>query len=220
MLSAQENRIRWMGIDMRPRWRRRTAVIVTYVTSLAAALWLSSWQGDEWLTPVKALFGLFFAIEFVTVFREGGLVKTFQDPQLILGAAGKSWGLRWGKFLMRSSSKYKYTTPEKQQEMLRRLEQGFPYTIQPDQSGDAPDERERAERDIASRRTLQFLSVILIYNAVNTGMQGKSWTAVQVVSAMLTYLVIARTGPKARILWSEPDPRDAPGEIQLVPTEV
>jgi hypothetical protein len=220
MLSTQENRIRWMGIDMRPGWRRRTAVIVTYVTSLAAALWLSSWQGDEWLTPVKSLFGLLFAIEFVTVFREGGLVKTFQDPQLTLGAAGKSWGLRWGKFLMRSSSKYKYATPEKQQEMLRRLEQGFPYTIQPDQSGDAPDERERVERDIASRRTLQFLSAILIYNAVNTGMQGKSWTAVQVVSAMLTYLVIARTGPKARILWIEPDPRDTPGEIQLVPTEV
>jgi hypothetical protein len=212
-----ENNLRWLGIDMRSRWRRRVTVVVTYLVSIGVAGWLSSWHGSGWITPVKALFGLLFAIEFLTIFREGGLVKSFKEPpRPFTVRTGGKVGLRWGRFLVRSSARFRFTTPEKQQGMLRRLDESFPYTIQPDESPNAPDEREKSVADIASRRTLQFLSVILGYNAVSAGMQAKSWTASEVVAMMLSYLVIARTGPQARVLWSEPDPRDAAGEIELV----
>jgi hypothetical protein len=85
-------------------------------------------------------------------------------------------------------------------------------------SPEAPDERECMQRDQASRLTLRFLAFILACNAVNAGMNGKSWNPPVEVAFILSYLVIARTGPKAYILWHEPDPRDIPGELELVPS--
>jgi hypothetical protein len=216
MLKPEKN-LRWLGIDMRSRGRRRVAVVVTYLVSICTAGWLLSWRGSPPVTPVVALFGLFFAIEFLTIFREGGLVKGFQEPPppFTVGASGKLW-LRWARFLVGRTAKFRVATPDKQDAMLERMEQSFPYTIHPNMPADAPDEREKGEADMASRRTLQFLSVVLLYNAVSAGMQGKNWTPPEVVSMMLSYLVIARTGPRARILWREPDPRDTGGEIELV----
>jgi hypothetical protein len=217
MLATQTNQIRWIGIDMRARWRRCLAVIATYLAFFTATLWMTQWHGDGWLTPVKALFGLLVAMELITVFRQGGLVKSFDvPPSSLLERPGGKIALRWGRFLLRSSSEFKRMPPEKQQEKMRSFDQSFPYVVAEDDSPNAPDERERAQRDLASSRTLQFLSVILASGAVNAGIQSKSWMPVDQVALLLSYLVIARTGPKARILWSEPDPRDTAGEIQLV----
>jgi hypothetical protein len=66
-----------MGINMRPRWRP-FHYRCKYLALVAMAGWLAEWQGHGWLTPVKALFGLYFAAELLTVSRDGGLVKTFE----------------------------------------------------------------------------------------------------------------------------------------------
>jgi hypothetical protein len=216
MLKPEKN-LRWMGIDMRPRGRRRVAVVVTYLVSFGTAGWLSTWRGSPPITSPVALFGLFFAIDFLTIVRGGGLVKDFQEPPspVTFGAKGALW-VKSARFLVSRTARWRVAKPDKQERMLERLEQSFPYTIQPSISANAPDEREKGEADMASRRTLQLLSVVLLYNAVSAGMQGKNWTPPEVVFMMLAYLVIARTGPRARILWREPDPRDASGEIELV----
>ena len=39
MLSLDERKLRWLGIDMRPRWRRRVAVVATY-TAFLVVVWV------------------------------------------------------------------------------------------------------------------------------------------------------------------------------------
>lgn len=78
MLMAEEAQISWLGVDMRARWRRRVAVLGTYLASFAASVWLEVWHGYGWVTPVKGLFALVFAIEFLSIFREGLLLKSFE----------------------------------------------------------------------------------------------------------------------------------------------
>src|SRR5580698_9230854 len=43
-MLTDDKRSRWLGMDMRPRWRRRLAVVVTYAGFLAA---ISS-SGERW----------------------------------------------------------------------------------------------------------------------------------------------------------------------------
>jgi hypothetical protein len=44
MLASSEGRLRWWGIDMRPRWRRRAAVVATYVAFVVAI----SFSDERW----------------------------------------------------------------------------------------------------------------------------------------------------------------------------
>jgi hypothetical protein len=39
MLAKDEKRLRWLGMDMRPRWRRRALVFLTYA-AFAVAVWV------------------------------------------------------------------------------------------------------------------------------------------------------------------------------------
>jgi hypothetical protein len=50
MLRAETAKLRWMGVDMRPRWRRRVAVVLTYAVFLVV-VWLHPWRIDQmpWL---------------------------------------------------------------------------------------------------------------------------------------------------------------------------
>jgi len=72
------------------------------------------------------------------------------------------------------------------------------------------------ERNRASRQTLLFLSMMLTYGAVTASMRATPWKAIDVTAYLLSMVVIARTGPKARVLWREPDPREVSGEMELV----
>jgi hypothetical protein len=213
MLATQQNKIRWMGIDMRPRWRRRITIAATYLALVSAAGWLAEWQGHGWLTPVKALFGVYFATELLTIFRDGGLVKTFEVLPKPLQ------GMTLSEILVNLlTDKWKVTRKKHlPPTMQANLEQILVDSATKDLSPEAPDERECVQRDQASRLTLRMLSVILAYSAMNAGINGKNWNPPTEVAFILSYLVIARTGAQARILWSEPDPREAPGEIELVP---
>lgn len=42
MLRADAAKLRWVGIDMRPRWRRRLAVVATYAAFLGI-VWVQPW---------------------------------------------------------------------------------------------------------------------------------------------------------------------------------
>ena len=46
MLRADATKLRWMGINMRPRWRRRVAVVATYATFLAV-VWVQPWWAER-----------------------------------------------------------------------------------------------------------------------------------------------------------------------------
>jgi hypothetical protein len=214
---------------MRPRWRRRVAVVVTYFVSFIACVWLTQWKGSDLVPPSMALFGLWLAIEFLSIFREGLLTKSFEEP-LYSGTERFGYGIvrRFGLKVakssltsrLRSTLKFQQMTEAEQDEALteteEKVEQGFPVTIPEYRSPDAPDEREMMERNRASRQTLLFLSTMLSYGAVSATMRATPWKAIDVTAYLLSMLVIARTGPKARVLWREPDPREGSGEMELV----
>lgn len=208
--------LRWCGIDMRARGRRRVAVAGTYVAAFLTSAWIERWQGHGWWTPVKALFALMLAIEFLSVFREGLLVRSFEDrPRPRVEQPFGRTMLRWAQALVRSrlvSRRFQSLTPEAQEAALQRVEDYF-FSIQPQ---DVPDERELEEQNLASRRTLNFLAVILVYVAFNTAMNGMRPRVIDEVSLLVSFLVIARTGPKAVMLWRAPDPREVSGEMEIV----
>lgn len=55
MLRAEAAKLRWLGVDMRPRWRRRAAVVLTYVVFLAV-VWVHPWRIDQ--MPWVLYFGI------------------------------------------------------------------------------------------------------------------------------------------------------------------
>ena len=46
MLRTDAAKLRWLGVDMGPRWRRRVAVVLTYVVFLAV-VWVHPWRIDQ-----------------------------------------------------------------------------------------------------------------------------------------------------------------------------
>jgi fatty acid desaturase len=69
MLRAEEKRSRWLGMDMRPRWRRRIAVVVTYIAFLVA---LGSAGAEWWGHPMVATGTLVFTVWWLGVFGNFG----------------------------------------------------------------------------------------------------------------------------------------------------
>jgi hypothetical protein len=50
MLRVDAAKLKWLGVDMRPRWRRRVAVVASY-SAFLVVVWLHPWRIDEmpWL---------------------------------------------------------------------------------------------------------------------------------------------------------------------------
>ncbi len=65
MLVSDEKRLRWCGMDMRPRWRRRVAVALTYA-AFVVAVWVHPWRTAivvQVLLYSQMLSGLWSALE-------------------------------------------------------------------------------------------------------------------------------------------------------------
>ena len=75
-MLTDDKRSRWLGMDMRPRWRRRLAVVVTYAGFLAA---ISSSGERWWGHPLLAMWVLNFLVLGIGVFRGLGPLKRFDD---------------------------------------------------------------------------------------------------------------------------------------------
>ncbi len=84
MLSLDERKLRWLGIDMRPRWRRRVAVVATYTAFLVVvwvhprwaygaleSLWLVWFVSRVWSTIKEAETGLKVAFTALWAFSIG-----------------------------------------------------------------------------------------------------------------------------------------------------
>jgi hypothetical protein len=222
MLKPEKN-LRWLGIDMRPRWRRRIAVIVTYVAfALAVAV-----VGDGgWGHPYITMIVLVGAVLYLGIFSNSGPVKSFEVPQP--GTFGSKYVLVNG---LDDLARYRYgvacydaASEEQKSDLLQTYHVGtrlFPRKPALDeQTGlserDWVDEREKQERVLAERWARRWLLTML---GVTTGRYLWRHTPVQpleVVADLLSLGVLAATLAQARILWTEPDPRDAAGEIELV----
>lgn len=214
MLATDAKKLRWMGIDFHKRWRRRAAVLITYLCFL---LILGEMTGDSrWLEHaylrLVALCALTFALQAISVFRNGGLVKSFEDYHK--GACGKYMIVgsldEWARYRYGVAG-FEEASAEQQKELLRTYRVGN-YLV-PAKALDNPllDERERAERDKTLRWVLGRVSFLLAMFTGSAAIQRNPYSPFDVAALLWTFFILTITLPQARVLWTEPDPRDASG---------
>ena len=165
MLATDPRRLRFLGLDLRPRARRRWAVVLVSVAYMAITVSATRQVFPDgrvviWLASV--------AVAFFGIFGHTGPVKSFDELQNALDS-------------------------------------------------EVPDERELSQRNRASYLSLRVIAVMFVCNAVGFSEGRLAHQPDDLVAMALNYAVIAMTLPKAIILWTEPDPRELGGEIELVP---
>jgi hypothetical protein len=218
MLKPEKN-LRWLGLDMRPRWRRRSAVILTYLAFITVVVKVEA--GGYWGHPALTTLVLTLAVFIVGIFSGFGPVKSFEPPPN--GSYGSKYILVNG---LDDLARYRYDVPnydaasdEQKSDLLQTYHVGM--RLYPRKSSLNEqywlDEREKQERIGAEQWARRWLMTMM---AITLGRYLERHTAPQpleVAGDLLWLLILAQTLPPARILWTEPDPREAPGEIELVP---
>ncbi len=226
MLATDEKRLRWWGIDMHARWRRRVAVVVTYVVLFVM---IDTAMDNRWRThprwmTLMAMVVLTTSWVAVSVFRTNGVVKSFEDPLRMRGAmAGKMFvnGLdEWARYRYGAGS-FEEASEAQQAELLKRYRVGtFMVPVKPKgEQWTGLDEREIGERDDASRWALQRLAGLLAFYAATLAVKPKPIAPLVVAGFLWSFALLARTLPQARVLWTEPDPRAMTGEMEMVERE-
>lgn len=217
MLSAEEKRLRWLGIDMRPRWRRRFAVVVTYLAFLTA---IGASDQRWWSHPMIATVVLISLIQFVGVFRQRGPLKSFEDP---LDQRPGAWvivnGLdEWARYRYAATS-FDEATAEQQEALLKSYRVGN-FMVPAKRGGrDSLDEREMRERDGAVRWSMRWVGLFVASAAGRYSATHRPLTGMGVAADFCVVLVLLWTLPQARMLWTERDPREITGEMGLVESE-
>jgi hypothetical protein len=224
MLKPQKN-LRWLGIDMHARWRRRVAVLVTYAAFIAVCATIQ--DGGCWGHPFLTMVVLGSAVQFLGVFSYFGPVKPFDDPPP--GSLQSRYVYVHG---LDDLARYRYdvanydaATPEQQSDLLQSYHVGLRlYPRKPSQDGQVGldekyrlDEREKNERTEARQWALRWLITMIALNTGQYLVRHSDPTRFEVAGDLFWLSTLGLTLPKARILWTEPDPRDIPGEIKLVP---
>lgn len=218
MLSSDPKRLRFLGIDLHSRIRRRWLVVLAYLFYFFALAAIGSAFEGRQAFPSEHL--LLFIVSFGFLFFAPlsgikGPVKSFDDVRRPAGGKlfGKGVILRnlddWAKY--RYGDVFDAITPEQQQKLLRVYRVGnylLPFKSASSFDTEIPDERELAERDRASHQALRFLGLMLICSAVivanNWNRHGNSG---DLTATFLEFAVTALTLPQAIILWHESDPR-------------
>jgi hypothetical protein len=216
MLRAEEKKTRWLGMDMRPRWRRRVAVIVTYFGFLVAI----SFSDERWWGhPMIATMVLVLLVQFAGVFRMSGPLKSFEDsvtdrPQGWMIVNGLD---EWARYRYGAAS-FDEATEKQQADLLKRYRVGN-FKVPRRSAAESLDERERQERDGAVRWSMRWVAMFLASAAGRYAATKHSVTGMEVATDFLMILVLVWTLPQARVLWTERDPREIAGDMALVQSE-
>jgi hypothetical protein len=154
-----------------------------------------------------------------SVFRKNGVVKSFEDPLRMRGSmAAKMFvnGLdEWARYRYGVAS-FEEASEAQQAELLKRYRVGtFMVPAKPN-PWNGLDEREVGERDGASRWALQRLGFILATFAGTLSVQRVPLPQITAGGFLWSFCLLAVTLPQARVLWTEADPRDLSGEMELV----
>jgi hypothetical protein len=107
MLRAEEKKLRWLGIDMRPRWRRRVAVLLSYAVYLALVGFHPWWAGKlfavlfvGWYARImdgylKEALGTVARRTAIGVMAVVYLLPLLKQPSLIQRATIDMWSFGW-----------------------------------------------------------------------------------------------------------------------------
>ncbi len=220
MLNTNAANLRFLGIDMQARWRRRVAVVASYTVFVVAMLSIQAQTWDAFGHPYWVMWVMSFVLVFLGVFRDGALVKSFFVPKqapaemLMVGSLDE-----WARYKYGTAG-FEESSAEQQEDLLKRYRVGTYLMPRSESREHRPwllDEREAGERDRASRRTLVLLGTYMTSMAGIYANHSNGLTKTQdVVALMLQLAVMAMTLPKAIVLWEEPDPREISGEMEFI----
>lgn len=209
MLWDDAKRMRWLGMDMRPRWRRRVAVVVTYMALVAV---MSQTYRGWWGHPMIATVTLSAVVLLAGVFRGIGPLKGFGNPPDRVFVNGLD---EWARYRYAAPS-FDEATEAQKTELLKTYRVGTfvvpgkPYL----------DEREMRERDGAVRWSVQWVGLFLAAQAGGYASSHHVIGGMEVAADLWTILLLLHTLPQARVLWTERDPREITGEMELVERRV
>jgi hypothetical protein len=218
MLRAEETRSRWLGMDMRPRWRRRVAVLVTYFLFLVA---IGSSGAAWWGHPIAGAVTLVCTVWWLGVFGSFGPMKDFEGQQRNFGGWILVNGLdAWARYKFGAPSFDEASEPQKE-ELLRNYRFGNFYMPMrwPQMDDSNLDERELRERDGAARWAMRWVGMFMACAVGTYANARRPVDGMEVAAELLSLLVLLWTLPQARVLWTEPDPREMSGEMELVGRE-
>jgi hypothetical protein len=225
MLATDEKRLRWWGIDMHARRRRRFAVVATYFVLfvMIIAAMANRWRAHPYWTLAGMVASTTIWVG-VSVFRKNGVVKSFEDPLRMRGSMGAKVfvnGLdEWARYRYGVAS-FEEASEAQQAELLKRYRVGtFVVPAKPEaEQWTGLDEREIGERDDASRWALQRLAGLLAFYAAVLAVKPKPIAPIEVSGFLWSFALLAQTLPQARVLWTERDPRAVTGELEMVERE-
>jgi hypothetical protein len=225
-MLAGEQKLLWWGIDMRARWRRRVAVVLTYLLIFIMLIAFSERLKSE------AYWAMFFAavgtmgVVWLSVLRQNGIVKRFEDkPHFRVRGMGEVVyvnGLdQWAQYRY-GVADFDSASETQKNELLSRYKVGTYLVPRKVGGNEAPwlDEREVKQRDLAERWTLKTGIVLLGSGAgryIALAADQRTVKPLDVAFELFMLCVLMMTLPKARVLWTENDPREGDGEMWLVP---
>ncbi|NYF80126.1 hypothetical protein [Granulicella arctica] len=214
MLTSDPKRLSVFGIDLHSRTRRRVAVVLTYLGYLAAIIAIGTafdGKGHPWI-EYASMAVLTAIVTTRGLFRNNGPVKRTDEPNRT-GAFKDQVILRnlydWSKY--HCGDAFAALTREQQHHILLKYKVGnylFPKNDR--YNPDKLDERELTERNRASTRALQLLTTWFAYmSGMMIAHEANHTPHQDLPSLFMEMTLAAATLPKAIILWTEPDPREA-----------
>ena len=225
MLVDDPGRMRWMGVALWSRRRRRWAVVVSYAVffPLVLVATLPLWPAHRYVQFCGG--GVSLVVwGFFSVFGWLGPVKAFEENRVVRIGAEEVVAVagldEWARY--RFGVKFDALTAEQQSELLDCFRAGVRYLPK---SGDARlpmlDEREERERANVERwalRTLaQALVIVVAWCGWSVLRDGAEVSGPYMLTVLMWMATLAYTLPKARVLWIEPDPREAgAGELSVL----
>jgi hypothetical protein len=224
-MLAEEQKLQWWGIDMRARWRRRVAVVLTYLLIFIMVMVVS---GSLETHAYWALFAVVvgtMGITWLSVLRQNGIVKRFEDkPYLRVRGMGEMVlvnGLdQWAQYFY-GVADFDSASEAQKDDLLLRYRVGARLFPRKRGENEVPwlDERELKQRDSAERWTLKTgITLLGAYAGTYIARAADQRTVrpLDVAFEFWTFAVLMMTLPKARVLWTESDPREGDGEMWLV----
>jgi hypothetical protein len=218
-----DGQMRWLGMDMRSRRRRRWAVFGCYVLLFVVLDRIGA--HGRWTAHPYIVFLSMVALSVVwepsSIFGKYGPVKDRNRPFLQLGKMGyvRVGGLDERARYRFGVESFEMASEEQKSELLNTHKAGTYWMPKDRDKTPWLDEREQRERDSAERWALNQIIKILgglvgIWFS-EMGGHGKL-DGYSAVTILLFVVLLAQTLPKARILWTEADPQEMDGEMTLI----
>lgn len=194
---------------MGPLWRRRVAVITTYIAfvpMMGIAVY-DRWETHPYL-PFLCVMVVTELWIMVSVFR---LVKSFDDGAEGMGKMMRVNGLDdWARYRY-GVDRFDLATEEQQKDLINRYRVGVYSVPRKACAVQELDREEIKEQNRAEHWALKQLSWYLCVSAgtyLHESARHRQLDAMEAAIWLWAFVLLAQTLPKARVLWTEEYPRE------------